>query len=78
MIIFTELYFTGVFSGACVYFSAVDAAQRMIQPYLVTDATGAPRRSMVEKGWNQHTKEKFKLMIGPLITTKGIENKFKD
>ncbi|MHA1721274.1 MAG: isochorismatase family cysteine hydrolase [Promethearchaeota archaeon] len=64
-----ELYFTGVFSGCCVLFSAVDSAYRRIQPILITDATGGPRRSMVNKGWQQDTFKRFKLMIGPLITT---------
>lgn len=69
----TELYLTGVFSGACVYFTGVDAAYRMIQPYLVKDATGGPKKSLVSSSWNEKTLESFKLMIGPLVTTKQVE-----
>jgi len=64
-----ELYFSGVFSGACIFFSAAGAAIRKIQPYLITDASGGPRRSLVNKGWQQDTFKRFKLMIGPLIST---------
>ena len=68
----TELYFTGIFSGCCVLFTAVDAAYRHIQPYLVTDAVGGPRRKLVERNWQKDTFERFKLMIGPLVKTKNI------
>ncbi|MBU0894818.1 MAG: cysteine hydrolase [Nanoarchaeota archaeon] len=34
-----ELYFCGISSGCCVYFSGVDAVYRRIQPFLVTDAS---------------------------------------
>ena len=64
-----ELYFSGVFSGACVFFSAAGTAMRGIQPILITDATGGPRRSLVNKGWQQDTFKRFKLLIGPLTTT---------
>ncbi len=65
----TDLYFTGVFSGCCVYFSAIDSAYRMIQPHLVSDASGGPKRSLVNKGWQQDTIKRFKLMAGPVTTT---------
>jgi len=71
----TDLYFTGVFSGCCVFFTAVDSAYRIIQPHLVTDASGGPRRSMVNKGWQQDTFKRFKLMVGPIITTKKLIEK---
>lgn len=64
-----ELYFTGVFSGCCVLFSAVDSAYRHIQPYLVTDAAGGPKKLLVDKDWHKNTRDTFKLMVGPLITT---------
>lgn len=70
-----ELYFTGVFSGCCVLFSAVDSAYRHIQPYLVTDAAGGPRKSLVDKNWHKNTCDSFKLMIGPLITTNKLIHK---
>lgn len=65
-----ELYVTGVFCGCCVFFSAVDAAYRRIQPYLVTDAAGVPKALV--HGWQKETHEKFKTMIGPLITTEEL------
>jgi hypothetical protein len=47
----------------------VDAAYRHIQPYLVTDAAGGPKISLVDKDWHKNTCDAFKLMIGSLITT---------
>jgi nicotinamidase-related amidase len=63
----TELYFCGISSGVCVYFSAVDAVYRRIQPYLVKDASG----SVSDK---QHKTNigNFKTAIGPVLTTKEI------
>lgn len=71
----TDLYFTGVFSGCCVFFSAADSAYRMIQPHLISDASGGPRRSLVNKGWQQDTFKRFKLMLGPVVTTKKVIKK---
>ncbi|MBT4651817.1 cysteine hydrolase [Candidatus Woesearchaeota archaeon] len=73
----TNLYFTGVFSGCCIFFSAVDAAYRMIQPHLVTDASGAPKGKLINKSWHQDTIKRFKLMIGPAISTKKLIDKMK-
>lgn len=67
-----ELYFTGVFSGCCLFFTAADAAYRYIQPYLVTNASGGAKRSLVHKSWRQITHKRFKLMLGPLIITKKL------
>jgi len=67
-----EIYFTGIYSGCCVYFSSAGAAIRAIQPYLVEDATGSPRKNMVNKGWHKDTLERYKLMIGPVISTKQV------
>ena len=59
-----ELYFAGISSGVCVYFSAADSAMRGIQPYLVTDASGAPSREI-----HKENIKKFKEIIGPVIST---------
>ena len=64
-----EVYLAGVFAGCCVYFTAVDAVYRHIQPYLITDACGFPVESLTSSGWKQNTLDRFKLMLGPLITT---------
>ncbi|MGD2251227.1 MAG: isochorismatase family cysteine hydrolase [Candidatus Methanofastidiosia archaeon] len=69
-----EMYFTGVFCGCCVFFSAVDAAYRHIQPYLVRDAAGSPRKSLVSEGFRRETLEKFETTIGPLVTTEELIN----
>ncbi len=63
-----EIFFTGVFSSCCVFFSAIDAAYREIQPYLVIDAVGGSKRDLA-KGWKENTMKRFELMIGPLKTT---------
>ncbi len=63
----TEMYFCGVFSGVCVYFSAVDAAYRKIQPYLVTDAS-----STSQKKWHVVNCDRFSEVIGPTISTKEV------
>jgi isochorismate hydrolase len=70
-----EIYLSGVYSGCCVYFSGAGATMRGIQPYLVTDAAGSPRKDLVSGGWNKNTLDRFKLMIGPLITTKELVKK---
>ena len=62
-----ELYFTGVYSGVCVYFSAVDAAYRKIQPYLVTDASTTEKQEWHDRNCNQ-----FETVIGPLIRTEDV------
>ena len=62
-----ELYFTGVYSGCCVYFSAVDAAYRKIQPYLVTDASTTEKQELHDSNCEQ-----FKSVIGPLIKTQEV------
>ena len=67
----SEMYFTGIFSGRCVYFTAVDAAYRRIQPFLATDAGGGPKESLTEK-WQKYTLEGFKTMMGPLMTTEQL------
>lgn len=65
-----ELYFCGVYSGACVYFSAAGAAMRGIQPHLVIDGA-----STEKKNWHKDNCNKFKTMLGPLITTKELLKK---
>jgi len=72
-----EVYLCGVYSGCCVYFSGAGAAMRGIQPYLVTDASSGPKKELVSKGWNKNTLERFKLLIGPLITTKELIKEIK-
>jgi len=67
-----KLYFTGVFSGACIFFSAAGAAIRDIQPYLVKNASGSPRRDLVSKSWENDTYNRFKLLIGPVVTTNSV------
>ena len=62
-----ELYFTGVYSGCCVYFSAVDAAYRKIQPYLVTDASTTEKQE-----WHNRNCNQFETLIGPLIKTQKV------
>ena len=65
-----ELYFCGIYSGVCVYFSAADAAMRKILPVIVTDATGAPSmktHKMNIKRWID--------ILGPAITTKNLLKK---
>ena len=49
----------------------------MIQPHLVTDASGAPKGKLVNKSWHQDTIKRFKLMIGPAISTKKLIDKMK-
>ena len=67
-----ELYFAGISSGCCVYFSAADAAMRRIQPYLVSDASGAP-----DKKTHHNNQVKFKQLLGPPITTAAVIRKIK-
>lgn len=62
-----ELYFTGVNSDVCVFFSAVDAMYRRIQPYLVTDAASTDKKS-----FHTRTCRLFESAIGPLITTEEL------
>ena len=64
-----ELYFCGVYSGVCVFFSAAGAAMRRIQPYLVTDASSTEKPE-----WHKRNCENFKELLGPLITTKNLIN----
>lgn len=61
------LYFCGVYSGVCVYFSAAGAAMRGIQPYLVTDASSTEKPS-----WHKRNCQNFKTILGPLIKTKEL------
>ena len=70
-----EIYFAGVFAGCCLFFSAVDAAYRRIQPYLITDAAGGAKKTLVGKGWDKGTQIRFKKMIGPLINSKNLIEK---
>lgn len=67
-----ELYFCGVYSGCCVLFSAAGAAMRQIQPYLVVDGSSTEQES-----WHKNNCNKFKTVIGPLITTAELINKLK-
>ena len=62
-----ELYFCGVYSGVCVYFSAVGAAMRRIQPYLITDAS-----STESPKWHKKNCASFKQVIGSLVNTKQL------
>jgi isochorismate hydrolase len=62
-----KLYFCGVYSGVCVYFSGAGAAMRRIQPYLVTDASSTESLKLHKKNCID-----FKEIIGQLITTKEL------
>ena len=73
-----ELYFTGVYCGCCIFFSAVDAAYRQIQPYLVIDATGSGKKSLVGLNTEKETYKRFKLMIGPLVRTDKLIEQISD
>lgn len=64
-----ELYFCGVYSGVCVFFSAAGAAMRAIQPYLVTDGASTEKPE-----WHQKNCDNFKDLLGPLITTNQLLN----
>jgi len=64
------LYFCGIYTGCCVYFSAVDAAMRRIQPYLVTDAS-----SSVSPAWHRKHVSNFTTFIGPAVTTNAVLKK---
>lgn len=72
-----EVYLAGVFAGCCIYFTAVDAVYRRIQPYLITDASGFPVESLTSGGWKQSTLDRFKLMLGPLMTTEELIEELK-
>jgi nicotinamidase-related amidase len=63
----TELYFCGIYSGCCVYFSAADSAMRGIQPYLVIDASSSTSA-------RQHAlnRANFEAMLGPVMTTNQV------
>ncbi len=67
-----ELYFCGISSGVCVYFSAADAVMRGIQPYLVTDASGSVSDKQHKININN-----FESVIGPSLTTKDVLKKIK-
>lgn len=66
------LYLAGISSGVCVFFTAADAAMRGIQPFIVTDASGAPSLKTHKKNL-----EKYKDILGPAITTKELIKKLK-
>lgn len=68
----SELYFTGISSGVCVYFSAADAAMRGIQPYVISDASGAP-----SKNTHRQNLKKYKDILGPVLTTSETIKKIK-
>jgi len=65
-----ELYFAGISSGVCVYFSAADSAMRGIQPYLISDASGAPNQKI-----HKNNLAKFKEILGLVISTKETINR---
>jgi len=60
----STLYFCGIFSGVCVYFSAADSAMRGIQPILVTDATTTDSKKL-----HQENVKRFVDIIGPAEKT---------
>ena len=62
-----ELYFCGISSGCCVYFTAVDAAYRRIQPYLIKDASGS-----VSEKQHKINVNNFETVIGPSLSTKEV------
>jgi len=68
-----EMYFCGIYSGCCVYFSGVDAAYRRIQPFLVADASGStnPKQHKINIG-------NFETFIGPALTTKEVLKKLRE
>lgn len=68
-----ELYFAGISSGCCVHFSAADAAMRRIQPYLISDASGAP-----DIKTHRDNQIKFKQLLGPTVTTAALIRKIKN
>ena len=63
----SDLYFCGISSGCCVYFTAVDALYRKIQPNLITDASGSDN----EKKHKQNA-ENFNSLIGPVLKTEQL------
>ncbi len=63
----TELYFCGVWSGVCVYHSAVDAAYRRIWPILVTDASAGQTKTV-----HKNDCKRFAQEVGKIISTKEI------
>jgi isochorismate hydrolase len=67
-----ELYFAGVSSGCCVYFSAADAAMRKILPYLISDASGGP-----DLKTHKNNLAKFKDLLGPIISTSVVARRLK-
>ena len=67
-----ELYFCGISSGCCVYFSAADAAYRRIQPYLVTDASGSVNEARHHKNIDD-----FRTLLGTTLTTKQVLKQLK-
>ncbi len=73
----SELYLAGFFSSCCIFFTAADTAYRHIQPYLVTDASGEPKKPLVKPGWQKNSFERFKMMLGPLIKTNVLIKKIK-
>ena len=68
-----ELYFCGVYSGVCVFFSAAGAAMRGIQPYLVVDAA-----SSESPEWHERNSENFQVLLGPLITSDDLIKEIKN
>lgn len=67
-----ELYLTGVFSGCCVSYTGLDAAYRHIQPYMVSDAAGGPKRGLLSTYRHKITLSNFKQMMGPVVSTKEL------
>ena len=63
----TELYFCGIYTGCCVYFSAADAAMRGMQPYLVYDAAGS-----TSPMWAKRNADNFKVFFGPVVKTRSL------
>lgn len=67
-----EMYFCGIYSGCCVYFSGVDAAYRRIQPFLVKDASGSTSPKQHKININN-----FETFIGPSLTTNEVLKRLK-
>lgn len=63
----TELYFCGISSGCCVYFSAIDSVYRRVQPYLVTDASGSTSSKQ-----HKINIDNFTTFAGPSLSTKEV------
>jgi len=63
----TELYLCGIYSGVCVHYSGIDAAQRRIWPILITDAS-----TTSNKKWHKDNCKRFAQIAGKITSTSKI------